>query len=119
MGARIEATEGRFPPFTLHGSALHGIDYELPVASAQVKSCVLLAGLAADGATVVREPLPTRDHTERMLLGAGVPLEREPGRICLTNVDELEPEAFDVPADPSSAAFLAAAALPVRRSHIG
>ena len=66
MGARIEAREGRFPPFTVHGAPLTGIEYELPVASAQVKSCVLLAGLVTDATTVV-EPVPSRDHTERML----------------------------------------------------
>src|SRR6185369_13724893 len=66
MGARIEATEGRLPPFTVHGARLRSIAYELPVASAQVKSCVLLAGLVADGATTVLEPTPSRDHTERM-----------------------------------------------------
>ena len=70
MGARIEAREGRFPPFTVHGASLRGIEYELPVASAQVKSCVLLAGLVTDGTTVI-EPVPARDHTERMLLRRG------------------------------------------------
>src|SRR5947208_1793757 len=67
MGARIEAREGRFPPFTVHGTRLAGIDYVLPVASAQVKSCLLLAGLVTDATTVI-EPVPTRDHTERLLL---------------------------------------------------
>jgi 3-phosphoshikimate 1-carboxyvinyltransferase len=70
MGARIEAREGRFPPFTVAGAPLQGIEYQLPVASAQVKSCVLLAGLVTDRTTVI-EPLPTRDHTERMLSAAG------------------------------------------------
>ncbi len=67
MGAEIEATDGRFPPFVVRGARLQAIDYELPVASAQVKSCVLLAALTADGATTVVEPAPSRDHTERML----------------------------------------------------
>ena len=70
MGAQLDAV--RLPPFTILGAALHGVTYALPVASAQVKSCVLLAGLLADGETTVVEPEPTRDHTERMLLRAGV-----------------------------------------------
>ena len=68
MGASIEATDDRVPPFTVHGARLHSISYELPVASAQVKSCTMLAALAADGATTITEPAPSRDHTERMLL---------------------------------------------------
>ena len=75
MGARIEAREGRFPPFTVHGATLTGIEYELPVASAQVKSCVLLAGLCTEATTVI-EPTPSRDHTERMLAAAGAPVSR-------------------------------------------
>ena len=75
MGARIDAREGRYPPFTVHGAPLRGIDYELPVASAQVKSCVLLAGLVTD-TTTVSEPVPSRDHTERMLAAAGAPVAR-------------------------------------------
>ncbi len=74
MGADIRATGDRFPPFTVTGTRLHGIDYVLPVASAQVKSCVLFAGMLADGETTIREPQPSRDHTERLLAGAGVPL---------------------------------------------
>jgi 3-phosphoshikimate 1-carboxyvinyltransferase len=97
MGARIEATGGRFPPFTVHGATLNGIEYELPVASAQVKSCVLIAGLATTGTTVV-EPVPSRDHTERMLMRAGAPVTREPlpagggYRTTVGNADELELE---------------------------
>src|SRR6185436_14517184 len=72
MGAEIGARDGRLPPLEVRGSALRGIEYRLPVASAQVKSCVLLAGLLADGPTTVVEARPTRDHTERMLRGAGV-----------------------------------------------
>jgi 3-phosphoshikimate 1-carboxyvinyltransferase len=122
MGARIDAREGRFPPFTVHGAALAGIEYRLPVASAQVKSCVLLAGLVTDGTTVV-EPVPTRDHTERMLLSAGAPLERlgEPAagyRTTVGNADELELAEVDVPGDFSSAAFLIAAGVLVRRSRL-
>jgi 3-phosphoshikimate 1-carboxyvinyltransferase len=118
MGARIEATGGRFPPFTVAGSALEGIEYELPVASAQIKSCVLLAGLTASGATTVVEPVPSRDHTERMLAAAGVRITRSDDRITVAAQDELELGALHVPGDPSSAAFAAAAAVLVPRSRI-
>jgi 3-phosphoshikimate 1-carboxyvinyltransferase len=122
MGARIEAREGRFPPFTVYGGALTGIEYRLPVASAQVKSCVLLAGLVTDRTTVI-EPVPTRDHTERMLLRAAAPLERkgDAGAGVQTSVgttDELEIEEIDVPGDLSSAAFLIAAAVLVKGSRV-
>ncbi len=122
MGARIEAREGRYPPFTIHGAALKGIDYELPVASAQVKSCVLLAGLVTDRTTVA-EPVPSRDHTERMLAAAGAPVERiqvERGGYSTTvgNADELELELVEVPGDLSSAAFLIAAGVLVRDSRL-
>ncbi|HEY5144708.1 MAG TPA: 3-phosphoshikimate 1-carboxyvinyltransferase [Solirubrobacteraceae bacterium] len=119
MGAQIEATDGRFPPFTITGARLHGIHYELPVASAQVKSCLLLAALTATGETTIREPEPSRDHTERLLAGAGVPLVRDGDTLTVTNVDELTlPATLAVPADPSSAAFLIAAGLLVRGSRL-
>jgi 3-phosphoshikimate 1-carboxyvinyltransferase len=118
MGAHIEATNGRFPPFTVGGAHLHGIEYELPVASAQVKSCVLLAGLLATGPTTVIEPQPSRDHTERMLAAAGVDIQRAAARISVAPQDELELGALHVPGDPSSAAFHAAAAVLVPRSRI-
>src|SRR5205814_8458968 len=108
MGARIEAREGRFPPFTVHGAQLHALDYELPVASAQVKSCVLIAGLLAHGEVAVTEPTPSRDHTERLLARAGVGIERRGPRVAVTNVDELELDHVTVPGDLSSAAFLLA-----------
>jgi 3-phosphoshikimate 1-carboxyvinyltransferase len=112
MGAEIEATDGRFPPFVVHGTRLRAIHYELPMASAQVKSCVLLAGLSADGATTVTEPAPSRDHTERMLAGAGIQIERHGRHVTVHAGDELELEQVRVPGDPSSAAFwLAAAAI--------
>ncbi len=117
MGARIQS-RGRFPPFTVTGSPLSGIEYELPVASAQVKSCVLLAGLLASGPTTVVEPKPSRDHTERMLAAAGVRISREGARITVAAQDELELGALHVPGDPSSAAFHAAAAVLVPRSRI-
>ncbi|MBI5106575.1 MAG: 3-phosphoshikimate 1-carboxyvinyltransferase [Solirubrobacterales bacterium] len=118
MGAEIEATDGRLPPFTVHGARLRSIAYELPVASAQVKSCVLLAGLLADGATTVVEPVPSRDHTERMLAAAGVPVHRNGRHVTVSNVDELVLEDLVVPGDPSSAAFLVAAAVLVPGSRI-
>ena len=118
MGAAIDAREGRFPPFTVAGRPLSGIEYELPVASAQVKSCVLLAGLLASGPTTVVEPRPSRDHTERMLAAAGVRITREGDRITVAAQDELELGALHVPGDPSSAAFHAAAAVLVPRSRI-
>jgi 3-phosphoshikimate 1-carboxyvinyltransferase len=109
MGARIEATGGRLPPFTVHGARLHSIAYELPVASAQVKSCTMLAALAADGATTITEPAPSRDHTERMLLGAGATVRRNGRHLTVVNADELTPDEIVVPGDMSSAAFAIAA----------
>ena len=122
MGAAIEAREGRYPPFTVHGAALRGVEYELPMASAQVKSCVLLAGLVTD-ATTVAEPVPSRDHTERMLAAAGAPVmrsgdERAGYRTTVGNADELELEPVEVPGDMSSAAFLIAAGVLVRDSRL-
>jgi 3-phosphoshikimate 1-carboxyvinyltransferase len=109
MGAKVSA-EGGLPPLRVEGSELTGIEYELPVASAQVKSCVLLAGLVAEGETTVVEPLATRDHTERMLAAAGARVKVEAGRITVTPTGQLEPHRIEVPADFSSAAFLIAAA---------
>jgi 3-phosphoshikimate 1-carboxyvinyltransferase len=121
MGARITARDGRYAPFTVHGAPLTGIDYELPVASAQVKSCVLLAGLATSR-TSVREPVPSRDHTERMLLGAGAAVQREALEsgvmTTIGNADELELDAVSVPGDISSAAFLIAAGVIMRGSRL-
>ena len=116
MGAGIECREGRLPPLTVTGATLRGTHYELPVASAQVKSCVLLAGLLASGTTTVVERHPSRDHTELMLREAGVPLnvDRVDGATTITveRMDELHLDEIDVPGDFSSAAFfLVAAAL--------
>ena len=107
MGACIETTETGSAPLRIHGGQrLTGIDYPLPVASAQVKSALLLAGLYAEGVTRVTEPAPTRDHTERMLAGFGYPLRRESERtVALTGGGSLTGTAIDVPADISSAAF--------------
>jgi 3-phosphoshikimate 1-carboxyvinyltransferase len=118
MGARIEATDGRLPPFTIHGAHLTAIDYPLPVASAQIKSCVLLAALTASGTTRVTEPGPSRDHTERMLAAAGVPVRRDGAAVVVTNTDELELEEIVVPGDMSSAAFLIAAGVLVSGSRL-
>jgi 3-phosphoshikimate 1-carboxyvinyltransferase len=122
MGARIDARDGRYPPFTVHGESLSGIEYELPVASAQVKSCILLAGMATGGTTVI-EPVATRDHTERMLLSAGAAVTRErspngPLRTAIGNADELELEQVIIPGDLSSAAFLIAAGVLTKGSRL-
>jgi len=118
MGARIEASDGRFPPFTVHGARLEGIRYDMPVASAQVKSCALLAGLLADGTTTVVEPARSRDHTERMLAGAGVSVRRSGTAVEVESVDELALDALEVPSDLSSAAFLIAAGLVAPNSKL-
>ena len=111
MGARIDTAANGTPPLQVHGGqALQGIDYALPVASAQVKSCVLLAGLYAQGETSVLEPHPTRDYTERMLRAFGVEIDFEPGRARLRGGQRLRATDVVVPADFSSAAFFLVAA---------
>jgi len=116
MGADIETAEGGTPPLKIKGgSGLKSIDYKLPMASAQVKSCVLLAGLYADGETSVEEPAPTRDHTERMLNGFGYPVQTESldngvSKMKLSGGGKLTAMAIDVPSDISSAAFFMVAA---------
>lgn len=110
MGARIDTLDG-LPPLHVHGGqALHGICYTLPVASAQVKSAVLLAGLYASGETEVVEPHPTRDYTERMLMAFGWPIDFAPGRARLSGGHRLRATDVAVPADFSSAAFFLVAA---------
>ncbi len=118
MGAGMAAREGRFPPLTVTGAPLTGIEYELPVASAQVKSCVLIAGMLAVGSTTIEQPRQTRDHTERMLRRARVPFARDGLRISVAQVDELELDVVTVPGDPSSAAFVVAAACLVPGSRV-
>ncbi len=118
MGAELDAREGRFAPFVVHGGHLRAISYELDVASAQVKSCILLAALAADGATTVGEPARSRDHTERMLLRAGVAIHRNGRHVTVVNADELLLEPLRIPGDPSSAAFLIAAGVLVPHSRL-
>jgi 3-phosphoshikimate 1-carboxyvinyltransferase len=118
MGAELEARDGRFTPLRIRGRRLQGAEYVLPVASAQIKSCVLLAGLLADGTTTVVEPEPSRDHTERLLARAGAGIARDGDRVTVTSQDELELEAIHVPGDPSSAAFHVAAAVLVPGSRL-
>jgi 3-phosphoshikimate 1-carboxyvinyltransferase len=118
MGATVLGRRGgRFAPLSISGGDLKGIAYEPPVASAQVKSAVLLAGLYAEGETIVREPVATRDHTERMLLAMGANLLREDGDIKISQ-SELHALDIQVPGDPSSAAFLLAAAAIVPGSRV-
>ncbi|HEX7028730.1 MAG TPA: 3-phosphoshikimate 1-carboxyvinyltransferase [Gammaproteobacteria bacterium] len=105
MGARIDSREGCPPLRIMGGSRLKGIEYSMPMASAQVKSCLLLAGLYADGETAVIEPAPTRDHTERMLQAFGYPVRRQGNRIALEGGHSLHAQDIQVPADISSAAF--------------
>ncbi|HEY6636880.1 MAG TPA: 3-phosphoshikimate 1-carboxyvinyltransferase [Solirubrobacterales bacterium] len=118
MSADVEAREGRLPPLRIRGAELRGIDYEMPVASAQVKSCVLLAGLLAEGTTTITEPFWTRDHTERLLAAAGAEIRREGGRIAIAPAERLEAGDVPVPGDFSSAAFFLVAALIVPGSEI-
>jgi 3-phosphoshikimate 1-carboxyvinyltransferase len=119
MGASIEARDGRLPPFTVIGAPLHGITYELPVASAQIKSAVALAALAADGPTTIVEPAPNRDHTERMLAAAGAGVRRAGAAVTIEPAERLDlGDELTVPGDPSSAAFAIAAALIVADARV-
>jgi len=111
MGARIFSKGGRPPLSIAGGQKLHGIDYELPVASAQVKSAVLIAGLYAKGTTSVTQPAITRDHTERMLSSMGVALDQRHNTVSLRGGSTLQAVNVDVPADLSSAAFALVAAI--------
>lgn len=131
MGAVVETAENGRPPLVIKGSelvkdgsALKGIHYDLPMASAQVKSCVLLAGLYAEGETSVTEPAPTRDHTERMLKGFGYDVQVEGNTVTLKSGGELTATSIDVPSDISSAAFfmVAASIMPgsdITLEHVG
>ena len=130
MGAHVDCREGRLPPLRVEGSDLHGMSHELPVASAQVKSCLLFAGLLADRPTSVTEPAPSRDHTERMLRAAGAGIEvedtaslataRHPARprISVQPGGPLALGELSVPGDLSSAAFVIAAAILVPGSDV-
>ncbi len=106
MGAVIESADQGRAPLTIRGQAgLHGIHYDMPIASAQVKSCLLLAGLYAEGVTSVIEPAPTRDHTERMLVGFSYPVKKEGSQVSISRQGKLTATDIDVPSDISSAAF--------------
>jgi 3-phosphoshikimate 1-carboxyvinyltransferase len=126
MGAAVDGREaGGFPPLVVRGGGLHGINYTLPVASAQVKSAILLAGLGAEGETVIREPEPTRAHTEEMLAACGADIAVDEGVIRL-RPGPLSAFDLDVPGDPSQAAFWVVAAclvpgseLTVERVYVG
>jgi 3-phosphoshikimate 1-carboxyvinyltransferase len=139
MGARLSCREERLPPLEIEGASLRGISYELPVASAQVKSCLLLAGLLAEGETRVIEADPSRDHTERMLAAAGAGIERielprgdrphppadgaavvarSGAAVVVRPGGRLEPGEIAIPADLSSAAFFVVAALLVGGSEV-
>jgi 3-phosphoshikimate 1-carboxyvinyltransferase len=131
MGGDLTARDDRLPPLAVSAAPLRGIEYRLPVASAQVKSCLLLAGVLAEGTTEVVEPAPTRDHTERMLRAMGVPVEVEDLRTVVGvggpparrirvagPVERLEPVEVAVPGDLSSAAFFVVAAVLVPGSRV-
>ncbi len=111
MGAEIETADNGRPPLKIKGGQkLSGIHYDMPMASAQVKSCLLLAGLYADGETSVTEPAPTRDHTERMLTGFGYPVKQDGSTAAVSSGGQLHATRIDVPADISSATFFMVAA---------
>jgi 3-phosphoshikimate 1-carboxyvinyltransferase len=106
MGAQVETTANGTAPIRIAGgAALKGIHYPMPIASAQVKSCLLLAGLYAEGQTCVTEPAPSRDHTERMLKGFGYEVHRDGAKVCVHSGGTLTARQVDVPSDISSAAF--------------
>ena len=118
MGARIETTDGNFCPLTIHASLLRGIDYTLPVASAQLKSALILAGLYADGQTIIRERVPSRNHTEHMLSHLGVPITCDSGIITVSRARQIDCFDLKVPGDISSAAFFLVAGLIIPNSEI-
>lgn len=126
MGAMITTTEGDTPPIQIEGAPLSGIDYQLPMASAQVKSCLLLAAMWAEGETVIRQPAICRDHTERMMQGFGYPIteDQQSGEVRITGGSKLNATAIDIPGDISSAAFFLVGATiapgsQVRLEHVG
>ena len=118
MGAVIHARDGRFPPLEIEGRSLRPITYALPVASAQVKTCVLLAGLFAEGSTTVAEPVPTRDHTEIALKQFGAGVDVEDRRVTVRGPARLRAAELHVPGDLSSAAFFLVAATLVPGSRL-
>ncbi|HUA12305.1 MAG TPA: 3-phosphoshikimate 1-carboxyvinyltransferase [Solirubrobacteraceae bacterium] len=118
MGAELRARGDGYTPLTVRGAQLRAIDWQIEVASAQVKSCVLFAGLAADGTTSVTEPTVSRDHTERMLRAAGVAVSRAATTVTVVSADDVALGDVRVPGDVSSAAFLVAAGVLVPRSRL-
>lgn len=119
MGAQIEAAKDDKPPLTIHGNqSLKGITYHLPIASAQVKSCLLLAGLYAHGEMVIKEPVTSRDHTERMLRAFNCPITRVDDVLHLSAPKKLQATSILVPGDISSAAFFLVGAIIARNSHL-
>lgn len=119
MGAQITARDGEFAPLEISGAPLHGIRYKLPTPSAQVKSAILLAGLLAEGETIVEESVRTRDHTELALEEFGVSVERDPGAIRIQgSVESLRPRNLQVPGDLSSGVFFLAMALILPESQL-
>jgi len=118
MGARIDARDGKFPPLEIHGGRLRPIHYDLPVPSAQVKTCVLFAGLFAEGETSVGEPVRSRDHSEIALREFGAEVTAAGGLIAITGRPKLEARELFVPSDLSSAAFFIAAALMLPGSRL-
>ncbi len=118
MGAKIDSTNDGYAPLTIHGTQLKSIEYTMPVASAQVKSSILLASLFADGTTVINEPVASRDHTEIMLNYFGADIKNNNGVITSKPVNELYSKDLDVPGDISSAAFFMTAGLIIPNSHI-
>jgi len=125
MGAEIATNSVGTPPLHIQGQRLlKGIEYVMPIASAQVKSCLLLAGLYAQGTTCIVEPAPTRDHSERMLMGFGYPIERSDNRICIESGHQLRAMSIEIPTDISSAAFFMvgasiAAGSDITLQHVG
>ena len=119
MGAKIKTQDDGTAPLHISGTnSLKGIDYDMPMASAQVKSCLLLAGMYAEGETTVTEPAPTRDHTERMLNGFGYPVQREGNKARINSKGKLTACDIDVPSDISSAAFFLVGASIAKNSDV-
>jgi 3-phosphoshikimate 1-carboxyvinyltransferase len=118
MGAHLTCRDDRLPPLEVEAAPLHGISYAMPIASAQVKSCLLFAGLLAEGETWVGEPARSRDHSERMLAAAGADVAWLRGGVAIRPAEKLEPGELAVPADFSSAAFFLVAALLVPGSEV-
>jgi len=119
MGASIDGKDGgRLLPLTIKGGGLHSIDYTSPVASAQLKSCLLIAGLYAEGTTTVTEPMKSRDHTERMLWAFGVDVDVDGNSVSIGKERRLKGTVIDVPGDISSAAFFMVAAMITKGSEL-